>query len=152
MLFRTAMFRGKRIPPSDWNHPSGAAASELAILLPLVILFCLTSLDFGRFSYAYIALGNAGRVGAEYLATREFSSENAAAREQQMVEVMHADFASNGQLDPQQLNISLVVSTDTDGLHRFTVEATYPFRTSVSWPGIPRPLMLQQGISFRRFR
>src|SRR5262245_891306 len=44
----------------------GAAAAELAIILPLLVTVVLAAVDFGRFASAYIALTNAARAGAAY--------------------------------------------------------------------------------------
>ena len=130
----------------------GATAVEFMCVLPLLIVFCLTSVDFGRFAYAYLALGNAGRAGAEVGATRSYSAGNALARQQQMNAAIREDFSSVGGLDPSQLGIVIEVADDSYSLKRFTITTTYPFSTVISWPGIPRPLDMQRTVTFRRFR
>jgi Flp pilus assembly protein TadG len=120
--------------------------------LPLLIILCLTSIDFGRLAYAYIALGNAARVGAEVAATRSYSTSTAAARLQEMESAVREDFSTDGGLDPSLVSFAADVVSDAYGLHRFTITASYPFSTVVSWPGIPRPLDLQRTITYRRFR
>jgi len=131
---------------------SGTTATEFVILLPLLIVLCLTSVDFGRFAYAYLALGNAGRVGAEVGATRGYSAASATAWQQQVETAIREDFSAVGGLDPNQLVIAVDVASDAYGLNRVTVTATYPFSTVVSWPAIPRPLDMQRTVMFRRFR
>jgi Flp pilus assembly protein TadG len=42
----------------------GAAAAELAMILPLMLILVLGCVDFGRFAYSYIAVTNAARAGA----------------------------------------------------------------------------------------
>src|SRR5437868_5776563 len=44
----------------------GAAATELALVLPLLILLALGCVDFGRYAYYSIAVQNAARTAAEY--------------------------------------------------------------------------------------
>src|SRR5213075_2286347 len=44
----------------------GAAALELAFVLPLLIFLALGCVDFGRYAYYSIAVQNAARAGAEY--------------------------------------------------------------------------------------
>ncbi len=44
---------------------------SLLLALPLLVTLCLTSVDFGRYIYAAIALDNAVRISAEYGATRQ---------------------------------------------------------------------------------
>ena len=130
----------------------GAAATEFAIVLPLLIVLCLTSVDFGRFAYAYLALGNAGRMAAEVGATRSYSVASESAWRQQVEAASREDFSTSGGLDPSQLVIDANVEADVSGLDRITVTATYPFQTLVSWPGIPQPVGLFRSVTFRRFR
>ena len=58
-------------------HPKtrcGAAAVELAVVLPVLLLLALGCVDLGRAAALNIALSNAARVGAEYGATHRFTS------------------------------------------------------------------------------
>jgi len=130
----------------------GTTATEFVIVLPLLIVLCLTSVDFGRFAYAYLALGNASRVGAEVGATRGYSNAAAADWQQQVETAMREDFSAVGGLDPEELVIAIDVTNDAYNLHRVTITATYPFSTVTAWPAIPRPLDMQRTVSFRRFR
>src|SRR5215213_6989119 len=52
----------------------GVSAVETAIVLPLVMLFALASVDFGRVVSAYLALANANRCGAEYGVMHSFTA------------------------------------------------------------------------------
>jgi Flp pilus assembly protein TadG len=131
---------------------SGTTATEFVIVLPLLIVLCLASTDFGRFAYAYIALGNAGRAGAEYGATRSYSPASASVWQQQVEASIHDDFAPVAGLDPSQLETQISVASDSYGLNRYEITAAYPFVTVVSWPMIPRPLEMRRTIAYRRFR
>jgi len=139
---------------SSVSRRKGATAVELVVCLPLLILLCLTSVDFGRFAYAYITLGNAARVGAELGATREYSESTAAQFEQQIENAVQEEFTSVGGLDASKLDIAIDVAMDDSDadLHRVSVTTTYSFSTVLSWPGIPRPLELQRFVAYRRFR
>jgi len=130
----------------------GATATEFVVVAPLLIVLCLMSVDFGRFAYAYIAVGNAGRVGAEYGATRSYSASTATTWRQNIETAMRQDFTAVADIDPAQLSIQIDVANDAYGLHRAAITARYPFRTVVAWPGIPQPLDLQRTVVFRRFR
>jgi Flp pilus assembly protein TadG len=135
--------RGKR---------NGTTAAEFVVVLPLLIVLCLTSVDFGRFAHAYIALGNAGRTGAEYGATHSYSPSTASAWKSRVEDAVRQDFSAIADIDPAQLQVDIEISTDAYGLHRTTLTTTYPFQTVVAWPVIPRPLDMQRTIAFRRFR
>jgi Flp pilus assembly protein TadG len=136
---------------SQGKRPA-ATAAEFVIVLPLLIVLCLTSVDFGRFAHAYIALGNAGRTGAEYGATHVYSPATANAWKLRVEDAARQDFTAIADIDPQQLAIEIDVADDAYGLHRTTLTTTYPFQSVVAWPAIPRPLDMQRTIVFRRFR
>lgn len=55
--------RGTRHPGAGWRE-RGAAAVELAIIMPLLLLFIAGIVDFGRFFMTEIQLTNAVREGA----------------------------------------------------------------------------------------
>jgi Flp pilus assembly protein TadG len=130
----------------------GSTAVEFVIVLPLLIVLCLTSVDFGRFLYAYIALGNSGRVGSEYGATRRYDSSSATAWKQHLVDASREDFGTLGGVDVSELELQVSLADDSYGLTRIAVTVSYPFMTVVSWPFIPRPLTLRRTITFRRYR
>jgi Flp pilus assembly protein TadG len=160
VLAKERVQKRKRLPrnprvtnrPATSNRRSGATAVEFVVVLPLLIGLCLTSLDFGRFAHAYLALGNAGRVGAEYGATHAYSSTTAASWKQRIKEAVQQDFTAIGDIDPTQLDVQVAVTNDSYDLTRTTITTTYPFQTVVSWPTIPRPIMMQRTVAFRRFR
>jgi Flp pilus assembly protein TadG len=133
-------------------HRTGATAVELMMALPLLILLCVTSVDFARFAYALLALNNAARVGAEVGATRSYSESNAEAWRQQIENAALEEFSDVGGLDPSKLHVAIEVTSDDYDLHRVTVSTTYSFRTVFQWPTIPRPLDMNAMIVFRRFR
>ena len=55
--------RGTRGPNAGWRE-RGAAAVELAVIMPLLLLFIAGIVDFGRFFMTEIQLTNAVREGA----------------------------------------------------------------------------------------
>ncbi|HEX2721508.1 MAG TPA: TadE family protein [Gemmatimonadaceae bacterium] len=44
----------------------GAAALELAVAMPLLVLVCIGVMDFGRVYFTSVAVANAARAGAEW--------------------------------------------------------------------------------------
>ena len=51
-----------------------------------------------------------------------------------------------------ELTYSLSTTMDADGLARIVVDVSYPFRTAVTWPGLPSETQLHQRVEFRQFR
>jgi hypothetical protein len=134
------------------NPRTATTATEFVIVLPLLLVLCLISVDFGRFAHAYIALGNAGRTGAEYGATHSYSAATANAWKLQVEGAVRQDFPAIGDIDPAQLAVEIDVAQDAYGLNRARLTTSYPFETVVTWPMIPRPLAMQRTVVFRRFR
>ncbi|QDU31648.1 TadE-like protein [Anatilimnocola aggregata] len=130
----------------------GASATELAILLPLLITLCLVSVDLGRFAFVSIALGNATRVGAEWGATHRYDTATAGTWNANLEAAILAEFTAEADIDPAQLETTVTTAEDDYDLLRVTVTATYPWNTIITWPMIPRPLMLEQRAVMRRFR
>ncbi|MCA1591697.1 MAG: pilus assembly protein [Acidobacteria bacterium] len=52
----------------------GTQLVELAIVLPVIILFFAATAEFGRFFYTYSTLAKAARAGARYAISRPFDS------------------------------------------------------------------------------
>ncbi len=52
--------------PGSREHQRGAAAMEMALLLPIFILFIVGLMDFGHAWYIHHSLTNASREGARY--------------------------------------------------------------------------------------
>jgi Flp pilus assembly protein TadG len=130
----------------------GAAATELVVLLPLLIALSLASVDFGRFCYAHIALGNAARVGAEFGATHRYDAVNAANWTARIESALREEFSEQGGLDPAAIETEMQVEDDSYTLYRVTITARYPFATAVPWPAMPHPIWLSRQIVIRRYR
>src|SRR6516165_8448596 len=91
------------------KHRQGAAAVELALLLPVLTFLLVISVDFARLYYHYVTITNCARNGALWLcdpvaqSTSKYATVDAAAR---------AD-ATN--LDPSKLTVSSDSGIGSDG-------------------------------------
>jgi Flp pilus assembly protein TadG len=130
----------------------GAAATEMAVLLPLLIVLCLAAVDLGRYAFVSIALGNGSRVGAEWGATHRYDVANDAAWRANLDEAVRAEFTAEADIDPELLATEITVTADSYSLPRIEVRAEYPWNTIVTWPMIPRPLLLEHTTVIRRYR
>jgi Flp pilus assembly protein TadG len=130
----------------------GAVATEFAFILPLLIALCLAAVDFGRYAFVMIGVGNAARVGAEWGATHRFDSATMAEWENRLKSAIADEFQPVADVDPNLLSTTVDVHDDSYGLKRIEVQAEYPFNTLITWPMIPRPLMLKQKAVMRRYR
>lgn len=111
----------------------GAAAVELAVGLPTLLLIALGCVDFGRFVYSYISITNAA---ADSAAWGSLNYPRYVGRQAEFVAQVQA-VAHNeavGQLNPSlATNGTVTVGDPSTGDVAVTV--TYTFRTIVDWRG-----------------
>ncbi len=129
-----------------------ALATELAIVVVVLIFLTLICVDFGRVAYHHIAVTNATRAGAEYAITNPSGSDQSTWRAQ-IQATARAELTNQTDCDPNQLTTEVSVATDADGLLRVRVTASYTgFRTLVSWPGIPDAPTLRSSVMMPAIR
>ena len=131
---------------------AGVAATEFAIVCPLLLLLALACADFGRIAHHHEVVANAARSGAETGATRQFTDFTRPFWEAEIRQSVVGEMQNLKDLEESELSYSLSTTTDADGLARIVVEVSYPFRTSVTWPGLPSETQLRQRVQFRQFR
>jgi Flp pilus assembly protein TadG len=131
---------------------AGVAAIEFAIVCPLLLLLALACSDFGRIAHHHEVVANAARAGAERGATRQFTDYTRAFWEAEIRQAVVTEMQNLKTFAEAELGYSLSTASDADGLARIVVEVSYPFRTSVSWPGLPAETQVRQRVEFRQFR
>ena len=130
----------------------GMAAVEMAVLLPMILLFVFACVDFGRVMFAYVTVSNAARCGAEYGAMHEFTSYTRSSWESQVQSVIQDEMQQLPGFAASNLQVTLATTTDSDGLFQVSVEVVYPFQTIVNWPGVPSQALLDRKILMRQIR
>jgi Flp pilus assembly protein TadG len=134
----------------------GLAAVEFAIILPLLMLIILGCVDFGRFAYTYIAVTNATRTGALFGALNPYTTATqsiwGANIRQKVVDDLNALMTADPDYGPTDLAVTSTRMTEASGLWRAHVEVSYPFKTVISWPGIPSNLTLRRTVEMRGIR
>jgi Flp pilus assembly protein TadG len=133
------------------------AATEFALILPLLVTIVLGCVDFGRFAYNYIAVINAARAGAAYGMMNNYTSSTqstwtagiqSAAQDEMTQQVGSANISN--------LTVTVTPSTDSNNLRRVKVQTSYPFTTLVNWHwvglGIPSSINLQGQAEVRLIR
>jgi Flp pilus assembly protein TadG len=127
------------------------AATELALVLPVLAILVLGCIDFGRFSTANIAVANAARAGAEFGGTHACTTATAALWEQQVKQAVVDEMSGLDRFDPTRLTVTVTrVTSGTDA--RVEVDVTYPFDMAVGWPGLPAHLTLERVVSMPLIR
>jgi len=119
----------------------GAAAVELAVLLPFLCFLFVITVDFSRVFYFDLTVANCARNGALYGAkdpTKALDSSGIKAAAQR----------DAGNLDLNQLTVTS--STDSSKTPTtVTVTVTYPFTTITSYPGVPSSQTLSRSLTMK---
>lgn len=124
------------IPRSKGNERQGAAAVELAVLLPLLMFLFLITIDYSRIYYFSIIVSNCARNGAifgsdPYLASRTTTP--------------YTDVQSAALADAKDLSPQPTVQT-TYGSDYVEVSVTYPFTTLTNYPGLPKQVDVKRTV------
>src|ERR1700742_126700 len=101
---------------SNALHRAGTAATEFAIVLPMLMLFALGGADFGRIAFYSETVSNAARAGAEVGGTRRFTAETRAAWESKVQQAVIEEMQHVPNFDSARLESNVSTSTDSDGI------------------------------------
>ncbi len=115
----------------------GQALTELAIVLPLLIILVLGVVDFGRLFYAFQSVESAAAAGAQFGCLNTSNAGNTGA------------IQSNALAQATDItNLFPTVSSSVSGSNlSVTVSAT--FTTLINWPGMPHSVPLQRTVNMR---
>lgn len=128
------------------------AAAELAIVLPLVLLFLVATVDLARFAALRLTLCRASHLAATYGATRQYTAHDATAWRTNIVQLARDEVARNSNMNVALLHTEAQVITSSDSLHHVVVTCHYPFVPCLHWPGIATSIPLTASTSIRRYR
>jgi Flp pilus assembly protein TadG len=134
------------------HQRDGAATLELAVVMPLVLLLAFACVDFGRVVHAYVIVSNAARCGAEEGSMNYFTNYTRSSWETNVKEAVSDEMQGLHGFDSTKLQTTITTATDSDGLFRITLQATYPFQTIVNWPGVPSQVTLSRSVVMRQNR
>ena len=150
MRFRTRSNGAAR--PTAYPQRRGAAAVELAIVLPILVTVLLGATDFGRFSYSAIAVANAARSGAACGSMNPLDSKTQAAWQTAVKQAAIDELSQSPAFDTSKLTVTVTSTIESSGSRRVSVQATYPFKTIVNWSFLPSSFNLQQTVVMRGIR
>jgi Flp pilus assembly protein TadG len=130
----------------------GAAAVEFAIVLPVLTAVLLGATDFARFSYATVAVTNAARSGAQYGIMNPVDSSNQDVWKSAVKQAAIDEMATSSAFDTSKLTVEITTTNEAGGLRRVSVQATYPYTTTVNWSYFPHTVSLSQTVVMRGIR
>jgi Flp pilus assembly protein TadG len=119
----------------------GAAAVELAVLLPVLGFLFICGVDFARVFYHHVTITNCARNGAVYGSTDATYAANTAG-----IQAAALQDATN--LSPTP-TVSSTTGTNASGKPYVRVTVTYPFLPFASYPGYANPITITRTIEMR---
>lgn len=125
------------------NRP-GAAAVELAIALPLLLLLALGCLDLGRVASTALVLNHAVAAGSLRAATRQRTLLNSADWEVAVRTRVSEEMQQLPDFDPSLLSLDVTVSQSPLGETVVALVVEYPFAMIVDYPGLPGEFTLRE--------
>ncbi|HET6323602.1 MAG TPA: TadE/TadG family type IV pilus assembly protein [Planctomycetaceae bacterium] len=129
-----------------------AAAVELALTLPLLLLLTFGAIELGRAVSVYSMVSCAARAGAEYGATHGYSVYTYSSWQTQVTQQVQNSVQGNASLDATQLSVAVNATPETGGFNLTTVTANYQFNTITQWPGLPHQFTITHTVGMRRYR
>lgn len=130
----------------------GSTATEMALVLPVLLTLAIGAVDFARAYTTYNALSNAVRVGAESAATHRLTDLTSESWENRIHTSIQHELQDTPQINMSQLSVEIDwYSTEADRL-RITVSAQVTFQTLVDWPGLPHQFPVAHAVSMDEYR
>ncbi len=126
------------------SRRKGAAAVELAVLLPLLTFLFLIATDYARIFYYSLTLENCARNGA-------LCASNAFNYPMPYSSVAQAAIADGASLSPALTasDVTVTNGTDANGNSSVTVTINYTFQTITNYPGLPSSVNLVRSVEMR---
>src|ERR1700722_6034071 len=130
----------------------GAAAVELALTLPLLLLLTFGCVELGRAISIYTMVSCAARAGAEYGATHGYTSYTYSSWQGQVAQQVQNAVQGNPSFNPSLRSVNVNTTPETGGFNLTTVTANYQFSTITQWPGLPHQFTITHTVGMRRYR
>jgi Flp pilus assembly protein TadG len=134
--------------PRQQNHREqvdrrGAAAVELALVLPFLIFMFVVSVDYARIFFYTQVVENCARNGAIYLSDPLAPANNLYSN------VSQAALADAGSLNPQP-TVTSSSGTDSANNPYVTCTVAWQFNTISGYPGVPNAVNISRTVQMRQ--
>jgi Flp pilus assembly protein TadG len=131
----------RSVPLLNNRRRSGAAAVELAVLLPFIMFLFVISVDYGRVFYFSQTLENCARNGAIY-------GSNLTTAQSPYSSIQQAALADARNLSPQP-TVTSATGKDASGNAYVQVTVAWQFKAITSYPGVPSTVNLSRTVQMR---
>jgi Flp pilus assembly protein TadG len=131
----------------DRSSRRAVAATELAIMLPVLVVPLVASVDYARLFYAYNTITNCARNGAAW-ASNPYTNGTISPTQSPYTTVTQAATADAGNLSPTPTVAALTYSSTVSGTYSSTYLSSGYVKVTVHWnvstlfhyPGMPTQL------------
>jgi len=144
-------------PHRQTRPPSrrGAILVELAIILPLLLLFAGGIVDFSRFAHYYVAVSDAAGNGARYASFHPFTEATRGVWSAKSRSAVTASLEGVPGFQSDRLTIegpTVVQGADGGQVKNARLTVSYRFSPIVRWPGIPRETTVRRTVEMKLVR
>jgi len=142
-----------QVGPPSLTVRRGAAAAELAVVLPLLVFLFVAVVDFGRVYYYALTVTNCARNGALYASDPQHQADSPyTVRDSDGVIDLNASVIQAARAEaPAELREHLTVIPPNPpggpGVGPVSVTVVYPFNTISRFPGIPDSWQLTRTVT-----
>jgi Flp pilus assembly protein TadG len=130
----------------------GAAAVEMAVVLPMLLMLAMLTFDLGSIVSTYLVLSNAGRAGADHAATHRFTAASRMAWESRIKNAIQSEMANFKRFEAPQLQTAILTTANADQTTQVVVDLRYQHSTIVPWPGFPSKVSLHYRVETRQYQ
>jgi Flp pilus assembly protein TadG len=134
------------------HHRPGAAATELAMVLPLVLMLAFGCAEIGRALSIYMMVSDAARAGAVYGATHGYTTYTQSSWENQVVQEVQNAAQGNASFNSNNLSVTVTTTSESGGYSLTTVTASYNFDTITELSTLPAQFVIRHTVAMRRFQ
>lgn len=131
---------------------SGLAASELALVLPVLVLLLLGGIDLGRFASFHLTVTSATQAGAQFASSEPCVDANEAAWRAAIRQAVEDELSEMDGFDPANLEVTISRQAESADCVTIIVTVSYPFHPLIPYPGLPRRMELSQLVAVRLIR
>lgn len=133
----------------------GAILVELAIILPLLLLFAGGIVDFSRFAQFYVAVSDAAGNGARFASFHPYTEATSAVWSTKTRAAVTASMDGVPGFRSDRLTIegpTVVQGLDGGQVKNARLTVSYRFSPIVQWPGIPRETTVRRTVEMKLVR
>jgi Flp pilus assembly protein TadG len=134
------------------DRRAGAAATELAMVLPLVLMLAFGCAEIGRALSIYMMVSDAASAGAVYGAMHGYTSYTQSSWENQIIQEVQNAAQGNASFNSSNLSVTVTTTSETGGYNLTTVTASYNFETITALSTLPTQFAIVHTVAIRRFQ